>query len=87
VPLLVESGARWRMQVDRVLVVDCDTATQRERVVARSALPPGEVDRIIAQQATRAQRLACADLVIFNQDLSLEQLDTQVRQAARHFGL
>ena len=87
VPLLVESGARWRSQVDRVLVVDCDSATQRERVVARSGLAPQEVDRIIAQQATRLQRLACADLVIFNQGLSLEALRQQVGEAARHFGL
>ncbi len=87
VPLLVESGARWRSQVDRVLVVDCDNATQRERVVARSGLTGPEVDRIIAQQATRLQRLACADLVIFNQGLSLEALRQQVREAARHFGL
>ena len=87
VPLLVESGPRWRAQVDRVLVIDCEPATQRERVVARSALAPDEVDRIMAQQATRAQRLACADLVIFNQSLSLDGLREQVRQAARHFGL
>ncbi len=87
VPLLVESGARWRSQVDRVLVVDCEPTTQLERVVLRSGLSPDEVERIIAQQATRTQRLACADLVIFNQGLSLEQLDTQTRQAAHHFGL
>lgn len=87
VPLLVESGTRWRAQVDRVLVVDCDIATQRERVVARSGLSGEEVDRIIAQQATRAQRLACADLVIFNQALSLHGLKQQVREAGRHFGL
>ncbi len=87
VPLLVESGARWRSQVDRVLVVDCDNATQRERVVARSGLTGPEVERIIAQQATRLQRLACADLVIFNQGLSLEALRQQVGEAARHFGL
>ncbi len=87
VPLLVESGARWRSQVDRVLVVDCDSATQRERVVARSGLGPQEVDRIIAQQASRLQRLGCADLVIYNQGLSLEALHQQVREAAQHFGL
>lgn len=87
VPLLVESGARWRSQVDRVLVVDCEPTTQLERVVLRSGLSPDEVERIIAQQATRTQRLACADLVIFNQGLSLEQLDTQTKQAAHHFGL
>jgi dephospho-CoA kinase len=87
VPLLVESGLRWRRQVDRILVVDCDTDTQRQRVVARSALAPEEVDRIIAQQATRVQRLACADLVIFNQGLDLQALRQQVNEAARHFGL
>lgn len=87
VPLLVESGERWRAQVDRVLVVDCETATQRERVVARNGLAPQEVDRIIAQQASRAQRLACADLVIFNQGLGLEGLRLQVREVALHFGL
>jgi len=87
VPLLVESGERWRAQVDRVLVIDCETTTQRERVVARNGLAPQEVDRIIAQQASRAQRLACADLVIFNQGLSLEGLRLQVREVALHFGL
>lgn len=87
VPLLIESGLRWRMKVDRILVIDCEPAVQRERVITRSALAPEEVDRIIAQQARRSQRLACADLVIFNQNLSLEQLRQQVREAARHFGL
>ncbi len=87
VPLLVESGERWRSQVDRVLVVDCDPTVQRERVVARNGLTPQEVDRIMAQQATREQRLACADLVIFNQGLSLEELRQQVLEAAVHFGL
>lgn len=87
VPLLVESGARWRRQVDRVLVVDCTAATQRARVVARSGLPQDEVDRIIAQQATREQRLACADAVIFNEGLDLTDLHTEVLQLARDFGL
>lgn len=87
VPLLVESGARWRTQVDRVWVIDCDTDTQRARVMARSALAAEEVDRIMAQQARRAQRLACADLVVFNQGLSLAQLRQQVQEAARYFGL
>ena len=87
VPLLVESGVRWRARLDRVLVVDCDTNTQRERVASRSGLTHEEIDRIIAQQASRAQRLACADLVIFNQDLTLAALRQQVQEAGRHFGL
>jgi dephospho-CoA kinase len=87
VPLLVESGERWRRQVNRVLVVDCSTDTQRQRVMARSGLPATEIDRIIAQQASRAQRLACADVVIVNESLNLLELETQVSQVAADFGL
>jgi dephospho-CoA kinase len=87
VPLLVESGERWRKQVDRVMVVDCDADTQRQRVMARSGLTAEEIDRILALQATRAQRLACADSVIFNQGLSLAQLEAEVARVAADFGL
>jgi dephospho-CoA kinase len=87
VPLLVESGERWRRQVDRVVVVDCDAATQRQRVMARSGLAADDIDRIIAQQASRSQRLACADVVIVNQGLSLAELEAQVTQVAADFGL
>jgi dephospho-CoA kinase len=86
VPLLVESG-RWRQQVDRVLVVDCSEATQVARVMSRSGLAEPEVRAIIAVQATRALRLAAADLVICNEHPSLEHLAAQVEEAARRFGL
>jgi len=87
VPLLVESGDRWRRQVDRVVVVDCDEDTQCQRVMQRSGLSAGEIRRIIGLQATRAQRLACADAVIFNQGLNLAELEAQVTQVAADFGL
>ena len=87
VPLLVESGERWRRQVDRVLVVDCSTDTQRQRVMARNGLPAQDIDRIITQQASRAQRLACADVVIANESLNLLELEAQVSQVAADFGL
>lgn len=87
VPLLVESGDRWRRQVDRVLVVDCDEDTQCQRVMQRSGLNAAEVGRIIALQATRLQRLACADAVIFNQGLDLPELEALVTQVAADFGL
>lgn len=87
VPLLVESGERWRKQVDRVIVVDCDADTQRQRVMARNGLAAEEIDRIIALQASRMQRLACADAVIFNQGLNLTELEAQVAQIAADFGL
>ena len=87
VPLLVESGERWRKQIDRLIVVDCDAETQRQRVMARSGFSAQEIDRILALQASRGQRLACADLVIFNQGLSLSELEAEVAQVAADFGL
>jgi len=65
VPLLVESG-RWQNRVNRVCVVDCDEATQIERVGRRSGLEPDAVRRIMAVQASREQRLAAADDLILN---------------------
>ena len=65
VPLLVESG-RWRDRVDRICVVDCDEATQMQRVQRRSGLAPEMIARIMNAQATRAERLAVADDVILN---------------------
>jgi dephospho-CoA kinase len=86
IPLLVESG-RWRGAVDRVVVVDCPIETQVARVVARSGLTPGQVQAIIEAQATRAQRRAAADAVIFNHAVSQETLASLVRQVAEGFGL
>jgi dephospho-CoA kinase len=86
IPLLVESG-RWRQQVGQVVVVDCEVATQVARVVARSALTPQQVEAIVAAQAPRLLRLAAADVVICNEQLTLLQLQAQVAAAARRFGL
>jgi len=77
VPLLVESS-HWRQRVDRVLVVDCLESTQVQRVVARSGLEPAAVERIMAAQASRAQRLQAADWVIYNEGLDLQALDQEV---------
>lgn len=86
IPLLVESG-RWRPQVDQVLVVDCRPSTQVERVMARNGFTREAVQQIIAGQATRAQRLAAADICIYNDGLLLEPLGDLVRHVARRFGL
>ena len=77
VPLLTES-LTWRARVDRVVIVDCATATQVARVVARSGWTADAVERTIAQQASRTQRRAIADAVIFNDALALAQLDAEV---------
>ena len=86
VPLLVESPS-WRTRVDHVLVVDCTPELQISRVMARNQLPRADIEKIIASQATRAQRLGAADSVLFNVDLTLAQLGPEVRQLAPRFGL
>ena len=75
VPLLVESG-HWQHRVDRVLVVDCPEEVQVARVMARSGLADAQVRAIMAAQASRAQRLAVADVVIDNG----RALDYTIRQ-------
>lgn len=86
IPLLVESQ-RWRTKLDRIMVVDCTEATQIARVVARNGLSKHEIDKILAAQASRTQRLACADCVLFNEGISLDDLKHQVQQIGTQFGL
>jgi len=81
IPLLVEGLARWRDRFDRIWVVDCPPETQIARVMARSNLTRDEAERIIAAQATRAQRLAVADHVIRNgPEVTPAALAAQVEQ-------
>jgi dephospho-CoA kinase len=87
VPLLVESGERWRRQVDWVCVVDCEVETQIQRVMHRNQLSRAEIERIISQQANRQQRLDCADAVIFNEGIDLAQLKQMVHEMMARFGL
>lgn len=86
IPLLVESG-HWRTRLNRVLVIDCTEDTQIARVMGRNALTADEVRKIVAVQATRKQRLASADLVVFNDGISLDHLAQQVREIGTQFGL
>jgi dephospho-CoA kinase len=66
IPLLVESG-RARERAHRILLVDCSVETQLRRVVQRPGIDAALAEGIIAAQASRAQRLAVADDVIFNE--------------------
>jgi dephospho-CoA kinase len=86
IPLLVES-ANWRARVDRVLVVDCIEATQIARVMQRSGLALAEIERILRIQASRHQRLKAADLVLYNEGLTMDELGREVRQIGAKFGL
>ena len=90
IPLLVESP-RWRGRLDRVLVVDCLPSTQIDRVMARELTRPGwsrsAVEQVMAVQASRAQRLAAADICVYNDGVSLDGLTQILGQMATGFGL
>jgi dephospho-CoA kinase len=67
IPLLAEGGGRdaypW---LDRILVVDAPAEVQHARLLARDGIDSALADRMLAAQATRAQRLAIADDVLAN---------------------
>jgi dephospho-CoA kinase len=84
VPLLTESSA-WRRRVGRILVIDCLESTQIRRVQQRSGWSAQQVERVIAQQSSRAARRAIADAVIFNDALTQAQLARQLRKLWKHW--
>jgi dephospho-CoA kinase len=86
VPLLVESG-RWRAQLHQVLVVDCTEERQISRVMARNGWAREAVQKVMDAQASRAQRLAAADMCIYNETQTLAELAGLARTAAARFGL
>lgn len=73
--LLVESGIH--RDLDALIVVACDEATQIGRAVARGGLTEGEARARIAAQAPLQQKLAAADYVIDNGS-SLDETGRQV---------
>lgn len=64
IPLLFETQ-QYRL-VDRVLVVDCPVALQRQRLAVRNGFNELEIDQILNAQASREQRLSIANEVIDN---------------------
>lgn len=65
IPLLVENIAAYRW-VDRILVVDAPESAQIARLILRDGIDAALAQRMLDQQASRAERLAIADEVIDN---------------------
>jgi dephospho-CoA kinase len=82
IPLLLETGQTDL--ADRVLVIDLPRSQQIERVIARSGLDAAEVERIMASQVSRAERLAAADDIIDNSGPE-EALRPQVEALHRRY--
>lgn len=83
VPLLVESGA-YQNLCREIVTVDCPESTQIERVMARNGLAEAEVRRILAAQASRAERRAVAQHILDNSGPA-EALPAQIQALHAHF--
>jgi dephospho-CoA kinase len=73
IPLLLETG--YTELIDRVLVVDCEETQQIQRAAQRDARDREQIESIMQQQISRAERLRRADDVLENNtDLATLQL-------------
>jgi dephospho-CoA kinase len=67
IPLLTEGGGRaaypW---LHRILVVDTPTAVQKARLMQRDGIDAALAEKMMAAQASRADRLALADDIVVN---------------------
>ena len=85
IPLLVEGGSH--ADLDRILVVDLDEATQLARLMERDGSSESQARAMLAAQASRAARLARADDILDNSG-SVEQLrDSVDRLHVRYRGI
>jgi dephospho-CoA kinase len=78
IPLLFESN-NWEGRFDKIIVTDCSVETQIQRVVLRNKLPKEQVEKIMAAQMSREERVKNADYVI-NNDGFLIDLNLQVME-------
>ncbi len=76
IPLLFESP-RYSPHINRILVIDCDTKTQIERVKQRSQLSESEIIDIIKTQTSRKKQLMLANDVIENNE-NVEKLREKI---------
>lgn len=83
IPLLAENIAHYRW-LDRILLVDVPEAVQLERLIARDAIDRSLAERMLAQQASRPERLALADDIIDNSS-SEAALDAHVQALHRRY--
>ena len=79
VPLMIETGMNAMM--DRILLIDCNTETQIERLIQRDQTSREEAITIIESQASiESKRELSDDRIINNNGTSIEELTVKVKE-------
>ncbi len=82
-PLLIENGIN--KTVDKVLVIDVNPETQVNRTTKRDNNTTEQVEKILAAQISREERLKHADFIIDNESSSAIKLAESVEILHRQF--
>ncbi|HRE32804.1 MAG TPA: dephospho-CoA kinase [Candidatus Berkiella sp.] len=77
IPLLAEHYADYKAMIDHVIVVEAKPSQQQMRTIERDQASSELIEKMIAQQASPAQRLKIAQTVLTNND-TLSQLEKKV---------
>ncbi|MGH9305970.1 MAG: dephospho-CoA kinase [Acidimicrobiales bacterium] len=83
IPLLAEGGGRDRYGLAAVIVVDAEPDVALRRLIEQRRMDPADAKARMANQASRQDRLAQADVVIDNSG-TLEDLSTQTERAWKY---
>ena len=83
IPLLFET--QFQSLVNRILVIDCNSENQLERLIARDNIELKLAQQMLAQQWSNEDRLNRADDVIYNNNNQDTSLDQQVAKLHRKY--
>lgn len=84
IPLLAPNS-KWLDWCDRILLIDCSQHTQIQRVMRRAGWTHEQAQQVIAQQASREQRLSIASDIINNDNITIANLRQQVDAIIMHW--
>lgn len=83
IPLLFETGAE--SECDAVVVVACQRATQKARIVSQRGLPEEMAEKMIASQASLTSKVLKGNYMIWN-DAPMARMEEQVELFAGYLG-